>query len=144
MEFEHKGTVYCFTEPTVRQMEILSEMLHESRESLLKKVLNEAGSPQDLITFSVKISDILQDIRRKGKLTEFAALCVVKKDSLFDEREFRQRIQEFASLSYEKAEAVFSHFFTGGTLQKILMPGFLTAQAKAGTAGNSRGHKKAM
>ena len=131
-EFEYNGVVYRFEDLTVRQMELLSDMLHESRKKIWDDFQRKTdGSPKAIINFTVSVADLLHELRRQKKVARFVAVCMTRKSQPWQEEELAERAKEFSGLPYSAAEQVFRFFFNGGIFSKILMPGFLMKEEKA-------------
>lgn len=126
-QFEFEGEVYEFQELTVGQMEILSEILHESRKKMFEDLTRESDNLMAIAKVTASIADIIFEIKRQHKYALFIAACMVKKGGKFDEAKVPEMEQKFKNLPADKGEEVERFFFAGEKFAKLLIPSFLTA-----------------
>lgn len=141
--FKHKGKVFEFSEhPTVAQVEIVSDLLHEARAGYVREMEAQASDGQvNMIELSVKVSDIIQQLRRERKTAAFVAACVNQEEHPWTAESYKENSSRFNEISYEESEQVIAFFFSGGWFAKIVMPSFLTvpvAEAAKSTAKPKR------
>lgn len=134
---EHKGISYQFADLTVRQMELLSEVLHEKRQTILQE-FTETMTPLQIARYNIKVGDVLQEIRRKKQFPRFLAICLTPKDTVWTEEEAEKRTAAFESMSYNKAEKVFNFFFEWRDISEDSYPELFNAGSSGGGFGFSR------
>jgi len=123
-EFQFKDRVYRFqSDLTVAAMDVLSQIIHDSRQSIFAEFSKNIKSDGQLFEFSVKFADVWHDIHRAGKTALFVAACVAQ-----DTKQIKGLAIEFESLPDRIAEEIFSFFFTGGMLSNLIIPRFLQPQ----------------
>ena len=125
LQFEHNGMVYEFADLTIAQMEILSQLITNAR-----NLLQEVDIEKNAIKIAVTINDVIQKLREQKKLALFCAACVVKKGTVFDEKDLPEREKEFKKLPYKLAEEILRFFFNTGIFTKLITPSFLMNQAQ--------------
>lgn len=142
-EFEFESIIYRFEDLTLGQMEMLAAIMHESRKQIFSEMLtgadealDGAGKPPTKARFqalamarlTISVADVLHDLRRKGVLCEFVAICMRPKGQAFDSGQVEELSRKFKNLSYDIAETVLTFFFTTGGFAKLLIPDFLAGQ----------------
>jgi len=124
-EFEFDGVIYQFSDLTVGQMEIISEILHESRKKLFEEMAGEENNLMQIARLTANIANIVADIKRQRKYARFIATCMVQKGQKFDEDKLPELEQKFKNLPEKYGEEVIRFFFTGEEFVRLLIPSFL-------------------
>lgn len=127
LTFKHNDSTYVFTDLTIGQMEILSQLLTNARD-----LVKQPDIEKNTIKMALTINDVVQKIREQKKLALFCAACVVKKGDSFDEKDLPEREKEFKTLPYKTAEKILSFFFSTGIFTKLVTPSFLISEQTEG------------
>jgi len=131
-EFTFKDRVYRFqSDLTVAAMDVLSQVIHDSRQVIFAEFTKNIKSDAQLFEFTVKFADVWHEIHRAGKTSLFVAACVAT-----DIKAIKALAFEFESLPDRIAEEIFSFFFNGGTLSNLIIPRFLQPQEAGDSSEN--------
>jgi len=126
-EYVIKDKVFAFPDLSVEQMELVSEILADTR----KKIFENAAEwdMQNAAKIAFNISEILNELRVQKKLAKLISYVLVEKGKDFSITESENNLKEyFSKMPYDMAEEVYEFFFHGGIIQKILVPSFLLPQ----------------
>lgn len=124
-EFEVGATVYRFEALTLGQMERLAGLMHEARKNIFDSLTGQEHTAQSLTKLTIRVADVVHELQRSGKLSEFIAVCMRPKGQGFDPDAVAGQADAFKQLEYEQAEDVLRFFFTTGSFAKLLIPSFL-------------------
>ncbi|GAB4327233.1 MAG: hypothetical protein Kow0037_00640 [Calditrichia bacterium] len=129
-EFEFNGKKYVFDELCIGQVEIISELLHNSRRQLLESLTAEGKKDMlQAMRIAVNVSEIMQELKRTKKYTRFIAACVKPEGQTWSEEEYEKNARLFKGLPDRIAQEVAEFFFTGEGFVNLLIPKFLQGAA---------------
>lgn len=128
LSFEFDGRKWYFNDLTVGQVEIISELLHQSRSKIFEELLAEADTPQKMIRLSIKVADVIFEVKRSGNFSKLIAACVCN-----DEEEIEKLAKIFKKLPSETGDKVIQYFFDGGWFRKIVITDFLAGEESSPT-----------
>lgn len=120
------GRNYSFEELTVEHMEAVSELLEDARIKARDELFNKADGINKAKNIVVNMWDILAQLRREKKLAKFLAAVMTEmpRGEAFQPADMDAREADFKACPYDKAEEIFSYFFTTGMFWKLLIPSF--------------------
>ena len=128
LSFDFDGRKWYFNDLTVGQVEIISELLHQSRSKIFEELIAEADTPQKTLRLTIKISDVIFEVKRSGNFSKLIAACVCS-----DEQEIEKMTKIFKKLPSEIGDKVIQYFFDGGWFRKIVITDFLAGEESSPT-----------